>query len=148
MPRPIGVSEHHAIAGELGIPGGVLGYEELRKDFVVGEGNDVRDAPQLSELARGLETSGLLLLDAHPLAHCKGIERGTEWTSQAPGIEHNQRSVVPGARVPAVVIPLSASDGDERYADGSAHSPMMHEGEEPQKAATDGVDKRGQTYNH
>src|SRR5687767_7988536 len=99
----------------------MLRHEELWKDFVVGQRDDIRHAAELGELPRRLETPCLLLLDPHSLARRERVECGTERSRETAGVEHDQRPFVPRARALAAVITSRAGDGYQRHPDDFAH---------------------------
>jgi hypothetical protein len=75
----------------------VLWNEEPRKDLVVGERDDVGDAPELGELAGRLEAPGVLLVAADVITLGECIERGAQRARKAAGVEDGKRS--PGVGV-------------------------------------------------
>jgi hypothetical protein len=112
----------------------VLGDEQLRKDRVVGERDDVGDAPELGELPRSLEAPGLFLLEAHALVHRKGVERRAEGSRETARVEHHQRSFVAGARVGSAVLAAGAGERDQRDGNEAPHRGMMQPRRPSQKS--------------
>src|SRR5690606_31041163 len=84
------VREHHAIARESRVPRHVLRHEDVRKDIVIGERDQVGNLPELRELARGLEAARVLLLARNPGASREAVQRRADRPGEAPRVVRDQ----------------------------------------------------------